>query len=242
MDANNITTPLAFLAGTLSFLSPCVLPLVPVYISYLSGNAAAGETPQKRGQTFMHALCFVGGFTTIFMLLFGLPATYLGEALNQYSEAIARLGGLLVIVFGLHALGVITIPALNMTRRIDIAHGASPGYIRSALIGIAFAAGWTPCIGPLLGAVISMTFTQPAAGLFFTFVYAMGLALPFLLTALLITRATNLIRRLNRHARIVQRVSGIFLIAVGLLLVTGQFTMMNSFFIRFTPEWLAERL
>lgn len=242
MDANNVTTPLAFLAGTLSFLSPCVLPLVPVYISYLSGNAAAGETTLKRGHVFMHALCFVGGFTAIFMLLFGLPATYLGEALNQYSESIARLGGLLVIVFGLHTLGFITIPALNMTRRVEIAHGASPGYIRSALIGIAFAAGWTPCIGPLLGAVISMTFTQPAAGLFFTFVYAMGLALPFLLTALLITRATNLIRRLNRHARIVQRVSGIFLIVVGLLLVTGQFTMMNSLFIRLTPEWLAERL
>ncbi len=241
MDANSVTIPLAFLAGMLSFLSPCVLPLVPIYISYLSGNAA-GETVIGRGHVFMHALCFVAGFTAIFMLLFGLPATYLGKALNQYSENIARLGGILVIVFGLHSLGLITIPALNMTRRVEIAHGGSPGYFRSALIGIAFAAGWSPCIGPLLGAVISMTFTQPTAGMFFTFVYAMGLALPFLLTALLITRATHLIRRLNRHARIVQRVSGVFLIVVGVLLATGQFTMMNSIFIRLTPEWLTNRL
>jgi cytochrome c-type biogenesis protein len=242
MDASSVTTPLAFLAGMLSFLSPCVLPLVPVYITYLSGNATAEEVPQSRVYVFMHAVCFVGGFTLIFILLFGLPATYLGETLNQYSEYIARLGGILVIVFGLHALGLITIPALNMTRRIEVAHGASPGYIRSGLIGITFAAGWTPCIGPLLGAVISMTFTQPAAGMFFTFVYAMGLATPFLLTALLITRASQFIRRLNRHAHSVQRVSGIFLIAVGTLLATGEFTTMNSLFIRITPDWLAERL
>lgn len=242
MDADNVTTPLAFVAGMLSFLSPCVLPLVPVYISYLSGNAATGETALNRSHVFTHAVCFVAGFTAIFMLLFGLPATYLGEALNQYSDIIARIGGILVIAFGLHTFGLITIPALNMTRRLELAHGASPGYIRSVLIGIAFAAGWTPCIGPLLGAVISMTFTQPAAGVFFTFVYAMGLALPFLLTALLITRATHLIRRLNRHARIVQRVSGVFLVVVGLLLATGQFTTMNSVFIRLTPEWLTERL
>lgn len=242
MDANSVTTPLAFLAGTLSFLSPCVLPLVPVYITYLSGNATAGQTAPGRAEVFMHALCFVGGFTLIFMLLFGLPATFLGEMLNQYSDYIARGGGLLVIVFGLHTLGLITIPALNMTRRIEVTHGASPGYLRSGLIGIAFAAGWTPCIGPLLGAVISMAFTQPAAGVFYTFVYAMGLATPFLLTALLITRATALIRRLNKHAHIVQRVSGLFLIAVGGLLAAGQFTTLNAFFIRLTPAWLAEHL
>ncbi|MBK8163231.1 MAG: cytochrome c biogenesis protein CcdA [Gammaproteobacteria bacterium] len=242
MDANSVTTPLAFIAGTLSFLSPCVLPLVPVYISYLSGNAVEGDAELRRGHVLVHALCFVGGFTAIFMLLFGLPATYLGEALNQYSESIARLGGLLVFVFGLHTFGLITIPALNMTRRLEIAPGANPGYVRSGLIGIAFAAGWTPCIGPLLGAVISMAFTQPSAGLFFTFVYAMGLALPFLLTALLITRTSEFIRRLNRHARVVQRVSGAFLVAVGVLLVTEQFTVMNSLFIRLTPDWLVERL
>lgn len=242
MDANSVTTPLAFLAGMLSFLSPCVLPLVPVYITYLSGSATTEDAPPNRIYVFTHAICFVGGFTLVFILLFGLPATYLGEALNQYSEHIARLGGILVVVFGLHALGLITIPALNMTRRIEVAHGASPGYVRSSLIGVAFAAGWTPCIGPLLGAVISMTFTQPAAGTFFTFVYAMGLATPFLLTALLITRASSFIRRLNRHAHIVQRVSGIFLIVVGTLLATGEFTAMNSLFVRITPDWLAERL
>jgi cytochrome c-type biogenesis protein len=224
----------------LSFLSPCVLPLVPVYISYLSGNAATAEV--NRLQLFTHALSFVGGFTLVFMLLFGLPASYLGEVFNQYDDYIAKAGGVIVIVFGLHTAGLITIPMLNLTRRIEIGHAARPGYLRSLLIGIAFAAGWTPCIGPLLGAVISMALTRPTAGVSFTFVYALGLAIPFLLTALLITRATELIRRLNRHARIVQRVSGAFLIAVGALLVTGQFSAMNSLFIHLTPDWLVEHL
>lgn len=242
MDAGNVTTPLAFLAGMLSFLSPCVLPLVPVYISYLSGGAVAEESQPNRWHVFAHALSFVGGFTLIFIVLFGLPATYLGGALSQYSQYIARIGGVLVIIFGLHTIGLITIPALNMTRRMDIAHGERPGYVRSGLIGIAFAAGWTPCIGPLLGAVISMTFTQPSTGIFFTFIYAMGLATPFLLTALLVTRATEFLRRLNRHAHIVQRVSGVFLVAIGLLLATGQFATLNSLFVQITPDWLVEHL
>jgi cytochrome c-type biogenesis protein len=242
MDPNSVTIPLAFLAGALSFLSPCVLPLVPVYLSYLSGSAVHDGEAARRAQVFAHALLFVAGFTLVFILLFGLPATLLGSALNQYSGIISRIGGVLVILFGLHTLGVFTIPQLNMTKRIELQHGAAPGYIRSGLIGVAFAAGWTPCIGPLLGSVITMAFTQPTSGVFFTFIYAMGLALPFLLTALLLTRATDLLRRINRHALIVQRVSGIFLILIGLLLLSGQFEAMNAFFLRFTPNWLIEHL
>lgn len=242
MDPNSVTVPLAFVAGSLSFLSPCVLPLVPVYLTYLSGSTVHNGEAAPRVQVFSHALLFVAGFTLVFILLFGLPATLLGSALNQYSDAISRVGGVLVILFGLHTLGVFTIPQLNMTKRFDMQHGQAPGYLRSVLIGIAFAAGWTPCIGPLLGSVITMAFTQPASGMFFTFIYAMGLALPFLLTALLLTRATDLLKRVNRHALIVQRVSGLFLIGIGILLATGQFATMNAFFLQITPNWLIEHL
>lgn len=242
MDTNAVTAPLAFFAGALSFLSPCVLPLVPVYLGYLSGTSVADEDRPNRWHVFTHALFFVGGFTLIFTLLFGLPATLLGGALNQYSDLIARIGGVLVIVFGLHTVGIITIPFLNMTKRLEFDHTMTPGYIRSGLIGVAFAAGWTPCIGPLLGAVMSMSFTQPSLGVFFTLIYAMGLAVPFLVTALLLSRATNILHRMNRHGHIVQRISGVFLIAVGLLLLSGQFVAMNAFFVQMTPDWLVDHL
>ena len=242
METTSITVPLAFLAGTLSFISPCVLPLVPVYLGYLSGSTVTDEERADRWRIFSHALFFVGGFTLIFTLLFGLPATLIGSALNQYSNLIAQVGGVLVILFGLHTIGVVQIPFLNMTKRIDLEHGNTPGYIRSSLIGMAFAAGWTPCIGPLLGAVMTMAMSDPSQGVFFTLIYAAGLALPFLLTAALLTRATDFLRRMNRHARIVQWVSGIFLIGVGLLLVSGQFSSLNALFINLTPEWLVDHL
>ncbi len=242
MESSGITIPLAFLAGTLSFISPCVLPLVPVYLGYLSGSTVTDEEQANRWHIFSHALFFVGGFTLIFTLLFGLPATLIGGALSQYNEVIAKVGGVLVILFGLHTIGIVQIPFLNMTKRVDIEHGSTPGYIRSSLIGMAFAAGWTPCIGPLLGAVMTMALSDPSQGVFFTLIYAAGLALPFLITAALLTQATDFLRRMNRHAHVVQWVSGLFLVAVGVLLISGQFASLNAFFIKFTPDWLVEHI
>ncbi len=242
MDASSISMPLAFMAGGLSFVSPCVLPLVPVYLGYLSGSTVSDEAQADRWNIFAHALCFVAGFTLIFVLLFGLPTTLIGGFLSSYNTVIARIGGVLVIVFGLHTTGLVEVPFLNMTKRLDIDHGHSPGFLRSALVGMAFAAGWSPCIGPLLGAVMTLALNDPSQGVVYTLVYAAGLAVPFLVTALLLTQATDFLRRMNRHARIVQWVSGLFLIGVGLLLLTGQFAAMNAFFIRFTPDWLVEHI
>lgn len=238
----SITFPLAFAAGLLSFVSPCVLPLVPVYLGYLSGSSLATDIPPRRRRVFGHALLFVGGFTLVFILLFGLPTTILGGALRDYSTWIAKIGGAVVILFGLHTLGVITIPWFNMTRRLEVGDTMEPGYARSTLFGVTFAAGWTPCIGPLLGTVMTMAFTEPSRAVVFTFVYALGLAVPFLAAAALLTRGIGLLRRLNRHVRAVEIASGLLMVGVGLLLISGMFTVLNSYFIRITPDWLLRYL
>ncbi len=238
----SITFPLAFAAGLLSFVSPCVLPLVPVYLGYLSGSSLSTDMPPSRRRVFGHALLFVGGFTLVFILLFGLPTTILGGALRDNSTWIAKIGGGVVILFGLHTLGVITIPWFNMTRRLEVGEAMEPGYARSTLFGVTFAAGWTPCIGPLLGTVMTMAFTQPSRAVVFTFVYALGLAVPFLLAAALLTRGIGWLRRLNRHVRAVEVVSGLLMIGVGVLLISGMFTVLNSYFIRITPDWLLRYL
>lgn len=245
MDSSSITIPLAFFAGLLSFVSPCVLPLVPVYLSYLSGSTITDEDESDRQQrlhVFLHALCFVTGFTLIFTLLFGLPTTYAGNFLFEYNQLISQIGGGILIIFGLHTVGIIQLGFLNFTKQLQLTHSESPGYLRSLAIGVVFAAGWTPCIGPLLGAVMTMALNQPGEGLSFTFAYAMGLAVPFLLSALLLTRATRFLRKMNRHAHVVQRVVGIFLIGIGVLLILGEFSRLNAFFIQFTPDWLVSHM
>jgi len=242
MEASAVTAPLAFVAGALSFLSPCVLPLVPVYLTYLSGSSLEDGGQENRWHTFSHALFFVGGFTVVFAFLFGLPTTLAGKALIQYNDIIARVGGFLIIIFALHTLGLISIPFLNMTKQLQVGHGMAPGYFRSFVVGVVFAAGWTPCIGPLLGAVMSMAFDQPSRGIFYTLMYAAGLAVPFLVTALMLARAAAALRRMNRHAHIVARVSGVFLLFVGALLVFNQFSTLNSLFIEWTPSWMLEHL
>ena len=238
----SVSFPLAFAAGLLSFISPCVLPLVPVYLGYLSGASFSASASPDRWKVFSQALFFVGGFTLVFVVLFGLPTTVLAGALQQYSELITRLGGVILIVFGLHTMGVFTIPILNVTRQAQIGSGLQMGYARSALFGVTFAAGWTPCIGPLLGAVVTLGFAEPSRAIWFILVYAAGLAVPFLVTAALLTQAVGWLKRLNRHMRAVEIASGLLLVGVGILLVTGMFTTMNTYFIGITPEWLTRYL
>ena len=238
----SISVPLTFLAGLLSFLSPCVLPLVPVYVGYLSGSTLNATSYVPRSRVLSHAVCFVGGFTLVFIILFGLPTTLLGSLFQDASRWIARIGGVFVIIFGLHTLRVINIPFLNMTRRLDMPSDMSPGYARSLVFGMTFASGWTPCIGPLLGTVITLAFTEPSRAIGYVLIYAMGLATPFLATALLLTRGLPVLQRLNRHVRTVEVVSGVLMVGVGFLLVTGMFTVLNGYFIRMTPDWLLRYL
>ena len=234
--------PLAFLAGLLSFVSPCVLPLVPVYLGYLSGsNLSVGSSPDRR-RVLPHALLFVGGFTLVFVVVFGLPATLLAGVLGQYTGWITKIGGSIVILFGLHTMGLFKIPALDVIHRASLASGTEPTFVRSILFGVTFAAGWTPCIGPLLGAVVTLALTEPSRGAGLTLTYALGLGIPFLVTAALLTRTMGWLRRLNRHRRAVEIVTGMMMVVTGSLLVSGTFTLLNSFLIRVTPRWLIQYL
>jgi cytochrome c-type biogenesis protein len=239
---SSVNFSLAFLAGLLSFVSPCVLPMVPIYLGYLSGSSLYGEAPAGRWYVLRHALFFVAGFTFVFVILFGLPTTLLAGALQQYSDWIAKIGGAILILFGLHTMGVVTIPILSMTRRLEAGRGIEPGYVRSILLGVTFAAGWTPCVGPLLGTVMTLAFTEPSRALSLLFVYALGLAVPFLATAALLARAVGWLKQLNRYMRAIEIASGLLMVGVGILLISGTFTLLNSLLIRVTPEWLLRYL
>jgi len=244
MGSQNITVVLAFSAGVLTFLSPCVLPLVPVYLGYLTGSTIGGEETPKRSTVLLHVLLFGLGFSLVFVLLFGLSVGYLGRFLAGFTDVLVKIGGLLLIVFGLHTTGLIQIPFLLMERRVEVGMDSSPTYLRSLLVGMTFAAGWTPCVGPLLGAILTLALDAQSVwqAVFFLSVYSLGLGIPFLVVAFLLTMATGWLRRLNRHLQIVSIVSGAFLIIVGLLLLTGTFQSLNSLFLRFTPSWLIERM
>ncbi|MEE8390438.1 MAG: cytochrome c biogenesis protein CcdA [Anaerolineae bacterium] len=236
----SISVPLVFIAGLLSFFSPCVLPMVPIYLGYLSGSSLSGDAAPNRWRVFSHALFFVAGFALVFVVLFGLPMTILAGALQQYSGWITKIGGAVLILFGLHIMGLVTIPMLNVTRQVEVGREMEPGYLRSILVGVTFAAGWTPCIGPLLGTVMTLAFTEPSRALGFLSIYTPGLALPFLVTAALLARAVSWLKRLNRYMRVVEVASGLLMAGVGILLVSGRFSVLNSYFIRITPAWLLQ--
>ena len=232
---------IAFTAGLLSFLSPCVLPLVPSYVTFLTGMSIENVARARR-VALLHALLFVAGFTAIFVAL-GAGASALGVLLGVYRNWIGRIGGVLLIVFGFLLLEVLTIPALSRERRVYLAE-KPVGLLGSLLVGIAFGAGWTPCIGPILGGILSLASVSASMsrGLGLLVAYSAGLAVPFLLAALAIDRFIAILARMRRGLVWVSRVSGALLIGVGLLLVTGYFTVLASWLQQLTPAALQGRL
>lgn len=245
MDSMSIGIFVAFLAGVLSFLSPCVLPLVPSYLSFVAG-VGLEELEEGRGEVrrtaLLHALLFVAGFSVVFMGL-GASASVLGQALHDYQVWIARVGGAIVILFGLHLLGVTPLRFLMRERRVQLQR-RPVGLVGSLLVGVTFGAGWTPCIGPVLGGILTYAATRErlAQGVGLLAVYSAGLAIPFLLSAAALSRFLSAFRRFRRYIPWVERVSGALLVAVGVLLVSGQFTVLASWAARFTPEFLLKRL
>ena len=230
----------AFAAGVLSFLSPCVLPLVPSYIGFLTGMTF----PEARGHrraALIHALLFILGFSLVFILL-GASATAVGRVLNYHQVWVQRIGVVLIIIFGLLCLGVFG-NFLTRERRVQLDRKPL-GYLGSTLVGMAFAAGWTPCIGPVLGGILSLAATtnDVSRGMLLLGVYSAGLALPFLIAALALERFLDWFQRFRRFLPWVMRISGAMLVVVGVLLVTGEFTRLAGWLQGLTPEFLREQL
>lgn len=231
----------AFTAGVLSFLSPCVLPLVPSYIGFLTGLTLE-EMSSRRRVALIHATLFIVGFTTIFML-FGASATALGRVLKYHEVWLQRIGGVLIILFGLFCLDILKLGALQQDRRLHL-QNKPVGYLGSVLVGMAFAAGWTPCIGPILGGIYTLAAASDSLGrgLLLLLAYSLGLAVPFLLAAWAVDRFLDWFQRFRPFLPWVMRATGILLVAVGLLLVTGQFTRLAAWLQQMTPVRLLERL
>jgi cytochrome c-type biogenesis protein len=226
----------AAVAGILSFLSPCVLPIVPPYLAFMAG-AAAGDRRATRGglHVLRAAAFFVLGLSTVFLLL-GLAASTFGRLLLAYQREMAFFAGVVIVVFGLHFLGLLRVPVLAREARFEAA-AATGTALGAYVFGLAFAFGWTPCIGPVLGSILALAAQggSPGRGLLLMAAYAAGLGLPFLLTALFLEQAVVLMARLKRNMAAVERITGALLVAVGLLMLTGAFSGLSYWLLEAFP-------
>jgi cytochrome c-type biogenesis protein len=231
MDFTNITVGLAFLAGLASFLSPCVFSLVPAYIGYLGGRAAGGEANAgNRWVTFSHGLAFVLGFSIVFIFL-GLAVAAAGHFLYDLRYWLAKIGGIVVIIFGLHMIGVFRIPFLEYDVRVHSLPNPKLGYLSSALMGVFFSAGWSPCVGPVLGTILTLALNGGDLMLgakLLTF-YSAGLAIPFLVAALGIGWVSGLLRKHGKVMRYVEIAMGVILVLVGIMLLAGTFELIARY-------------
>ena len=238
MEANNISIIGAFVAGLLSFLSPCVLPLIPSYITYITGLSFAdlqAEHPSHkvRQQTIIHSLLFIAGFTCVFVLL-GASASFLGDFLHEHKTAIRRVGGALIVVFGIHVSGIFDIGVLLGEKKLTL-HRKPAGYLGSFIVGIVFAAGWTPCIGPILATILAVAATE-GRGVWLLLTYSMGLAIPIFLAALAMHQFLVFFRRFKKHIRLFELITGLSMVLVGVLIFSNYLAVIS----RYTSAWFGE--
>jgi cytochrome c-type biogenesis protein len=234
---------IALSAGFLSFLSPCVLPLVPSYLTFVTGMSLEDlQEGVDRKTTLVHSLLFVVGFSLIFILL-GASASFLGQFFKHYETLIARIGGVIIVLLGLHMAGVFRLLPLMREKRLHL-HDKPAGYLGTLGVGMAFGAGWTPCIGPVLGAILTYGFSRETmwAGVGLLTVYSIGLAIPFLVAALALNWFLQAFKRFRRFMPAVEKVSGGLLVFLGLLLLTGSFTILSAWLARFTPGFISNHI
>ncbi len=230
---HNLPLPLAaFLAGILSFLSPCVLPLVPGYVSLISGASVEDlQSPERRmlRTVMLHSVTFVLGFSVVFIAL-GAVATGIGQFANEYHSLLSKIAGIIVIIFGLHLTGLLKIKALYADKRLHDVKGGSSA-VGSFAVGFAFAFGWTPCIGPILATILVLAGAQGTVlkGVVLLAVYSLGLAVPFLLTSLGVDRFLVFYGRFRRHLHTVEVISGILLIGVGVLIFLNNLRLLSGY-------------
>jgi cytochrome c-type biogenesis protein len=231
MDFLNIGMGLAFLAGLASFLSPCVFALVPAYIGYLGGRSAAASSlgESNRFFTLTHGIAFVLGFSTVFIML-GLGASFLGSLLYDLRPILTKVGGVVVVVLGIHMIGIIRIPFLQYDTRRQEVPDHRLGYLSSAMLGVFFSAGWSPCVGPILGAILTLSLSGSSViqGGQLLAAYSAGLAIPFLVAATQISLVTTALSRYGRLMHTIEIFMGVILVIVGALLFLGRFEQFAS--------------
>ena len=236
----------AFSAGLFSFLSPCVLPLFPSYISFITGmsvgDLTADLTADARRRVLVHAVAFVLGFSLVFVAL-GASFSAAGQFLFSYRDAIRRIGGALIVLFGLYIAGVLRIGVFGRTASWQLREKPA-GYVGSFIVGVTFAIGWTPCVGPILGAILSLAGTAETVGrgVGLLVAYSAGLGVPFLVSALALGPFLKLFKQYRPFIPIVERGAGVLLVLVGVLVFTNYYVVLNSWAISLTPEWLLQRL
>ena len=241
MESVSLGVVISFTAGLLSFLSPCVLPLVPSYVTFVTGLSLE-DVQRSRKTALVHALLFVAGFTIIFLAL-GATATAIGRLLLVNRRWISRIGGVLVVLLGLYLLGAFNMRFLARERRFHISDKPL-GYLGSVLVGVAFGAGWSPCIGPILGGILTYTATQSELqrGLVLLGAYSLGLAIPFVIAAVAVERFITAFQRFRSKLVWVDRVAGVLLVIVGVLMMTNYMTVLTGYLQSLTPSALRSRL
>jgi cytochrome c-type biogenesis protein len=241
----NVTLFAAFIAGVLSFISPCVLPLIPGYLSFVSGvtldemrgtGTVTAPTDVRRRAVIM-SIAFVLGFSLVFISL-GASATAIGTLLMEHLSLLGKIAGVVIILFGLHMMGVLRIGWLYSEKRMQTS-GKPAGFFGAMLVGIAFAFGWTPCIGPILAAILAVAATQESVGegVKLLAVYSAGLGVPFIATSLAINKFFAASARIRKHYHTIEVVSGVLLVAVGVLIFTNRFTIIAQFLTPYLPTY-----
>jgi cytochrome c-type biogenesis protein len=237
----DVTLLAAFAAGFLSFVSPCVLPLIPGYISFVSGvsldemRAENQAAAASRWQVFATSLAFVVGFSIVFIAL-GASATAIGKFLFARLPLLSKIAGVILIIFGLHTMGLLRVAFLETEKRVH-SQRKPAGAIGAVLVGIAFAFGWTPCIGPILGGILAIAGSKNtiSEGVLLLAVYSLGLGIPFLITSLAINQFFNAVRRIRRYYHAIEVTSGVLLVAIGVLILTGQLTIITRYLQPYLP-------
>ena len=235
MHSQEVTYVGAFIAGLLSFLSPCVLPLIPSYITYITGLSFADlqeEHPSHkvRQTAMLHSLAFILGFTVVFVLL-GASATYIGSFLNQHAAFLRKAGGILIVLLGVHVTGLIPITMLLGEKRVTL-HRKPAGFAGTFLVGLAFAAGWTPCIGPILAAILMVAATEENVyhGIVLLLIYSLGLGIPFFLSSLAMHQFIVVFKRFKKYIRMFEICTGVFLVLVGVTIYFNWLSRLSGVF------------
>ncbi len=229
----------AFIAGLLAFISPCIFPLIPIYIGMMSSEAIYKGEKIKisvRLRLFLNSIFFVLGFSIIFIAL-GSTATFIGQALTRYISIIGRVGGAALIIFGLQYMGLFKIRFLNMEKRFNMPAAAKQGYFKSFLIGITFSFGWIPCVGLILSGILLLASRLETLyeGILLLVVFSLGLGLPFILASVFISFFSNFFKKINRRLNIIKIISGIFLIAMGIVFVTDSMIKVVGYLSKYIP-------